>query len=363
MLVAAALGGALAAARGIDAALGVMLSVLIVSCPCALSLAVPAVLAAASSRLAARGMLVARTDRLLRLADVNVALLDKTGTLTESRLVVRRCIVKPSHSESWAWDVAAALESGLPHPIARAFSRADGRGMAEDVRVEAGRGVSGVVAGRRYEMVSAADAMASTDPGLSWIRLREVGGKDLASFGLGTPLRPEVPGLIAGLQDSGIAVEVLTGDSAQAARGLCEGMDLRSVAARQSPEDKLARLRQLQAEGHVVLTVGDGLNDAAFLAAADVSVAMPAGSAITQARADVVLVNERLDGLLLARDVARQARRRVHQNLGWAVAYNLCMLPLAFAGELQPWIAAAGMSMSSLLVVANALRLRMPEAR
>ena len=361
ILALAAIGGLLALPRGADVALNVVLSVLVASCPCALSLAVPAVLAAATSRLAGRGVLVAHAGRLLRLAEVDVVLLDKTGTLTESRLVVQRCEPSPGCDARAATRIVAALESGLAHPVARAFAD-DGDGVpATEVKVQVGRGVSGVVNGVRYEVGPADGAIAALDPALSWITLGDAHGAVVAHFGLGVALRSDARSAVDAMIADGMRVELLTGDGADAAGRAAGLAGIVSVAARQSAEDKLARLRSLQQAGHVVLAVGDGHNDAAFLAAADVSAAMPAGAAVTQARADLVLVGERLGGLMLAREAGRQARRRVLENLAWAALYNLAVLPLAFAGELQPWVAAAGMSLSSLLVVANALRLRLPE--
>lgn len=361
ILALAALGGLIAAPRGADAALHVVLSVLVASCPCALSLAVPAVLAAATSRLAARGVLVARADRLLRLAEADVVLLDKTGTLTESRLSVQRCDPTPGCDPRSATRIVAALESGLAHPVARAFADAADGTVADAVKVQVGRGVSGVVDGMTYAVGPADGAVAARDPALSWITLSDAHGQALAHFGLGVELRSDARSTIEGLHSDGMRIELLTGDADEPARRAAGRAGIVEVAARQSPEDKLLRLRTLQQQGHRVLAVGDGLNDAAFLAAADVSAAMPAGSAATQARADLILVGERLAGLHLAREVGRQAHRRMRENLVWAVLYNLAVLPLAFSGELQPWVAAAGMSLSSLLVVANALRLRLPE--
>lgn len=363
ILALAAIGGLVAAPQGSDAALQVVLSVLVASCPCALSLAVPAVLASVTSRLAARGVLVARADRLLRLPDVDVMLLDKTGTLTQSQLSVQRCETTPGCDRQNALRIVAALESGLAHPVARAFAEWSDGTVARDVKVQVGRGVSGIVGGVHYAVGPArADAVdPDPDPALSWITLSDGDGVAVAHFGLGVQLRSDARSTIAALHGEGVGTELLTGDGPEAAERSARAAGIPRVAARQSPEDKLVRLRRLQQEGRVVLAVGDGLNDAAFLAAADVSAAMPAGSAATQARADLILVGERLSGLRLAREAGRQAVRRMRENLAWAALYNIAILPLAFSGELQPWIAAAGMSASSLLVVANALRVRLPE--
>ena len=194
----------------------------------------------------------------------------------------------------------------------------------------------------------------------SWLLLCE-DQRPLALFGLRAELRPEAQRLIAALRSQGLTMELLTGDAEAPARALAAQAGIATLRSRQTPEQKLARLRELQAQGRVVMAVGDGINDAPFLAAADVAVAMPQGAALAQARADVVLVGDSLSGLGTLRSVARQAQRRLRQNLGWALGYNLVVLPLTLGGWLTPWLAALGMSLSSLLVVGNALRLHTGE--
>lgn len=360
VLVLAAIGAGIAARSGLDAALEVALAVLVASCPCALSLAVPASLAAATSRLAARGVLVARADRLLKLAEADTALVDKTGTLTHARLHIESIELLRGMTTQQALRIASGLESGLRHPIALAFVDAASGPVATDVRVEAGRGVEGCVEGRRYRIGPSDEHVTARDDALTWVTLSDDDGP-LAHFALSAPVRTEAHDTIEALRRRGLRTELLTGDTAAPARRIADALHIETFAAWQTPEKKLERLHALQAQGCVVLCVGDGLNDAPFLAAADASCAMPGGSAVAQARADFVLVNDRLDGLTLAIDVARQARSRIRQNLGWAAVYNLSVLPLAMIGWLPPWLAAAGMSVSSLGVVCNALRLRLPE--
>lgn len=359
VILIALLGAGLALHRGADAAIGVAIAVMVASCPCALSLAVPAALAAASSRLAARGVLVARTDRLLRLAEVDTVLVDKTGTLTHAALRIEQVLPVAGMTAQAALAIGATLEAGLAHPIAQAFAAYDDGGVATGLQVEPGQGVRGSVEGCNYCLGPASTALTQQHPALTWITLADDRG-DLAHFGLSAIPRADAAEVMRHLRECGLHVELLTGDSADAADALARRAGISAFAARQSPEDKLNRLRVLQSQGRIVLAVGDGLNDAPFLAAADVSAAMPKGAAAAQSRADLVLVNERLDGLLLARTMALQARRRVRENLAWAAAYNLLVLPLAFFAELPPALAAAGMSLSSLLVVGNALRLRLP---
>lgn len=349
---------------GMDVSLSVALAVLVASCPCALSLAVPTVHASASSLLAREGVLVARPRALSRLTKVDTVLFDKTGTLTRPELHLQILLPLAARDAASCRRIAAALEQDLTHPIARALTAGiDDAPRATDVELQLGGGVSGLVDGRRYWIGAAerSPLAVAPPPGLqseqtSWLLLLDE-QTPLALFGLRSELRPEAPALIAGLIAQGLQLELLTGDADGPARALAAQTGIVAIRSRQSPEQKLARLHELQAEGHVVMAVGDGINDAPFLAAADVAVAMPQGAALAQARADIILVGDSLKGLAVLRAVARQAQQRLRQNLAWALGYNLTVLPLAMGGWLSPWLAALGMSLSSLLVVGNALRL------
>lgn len=347
---------------GSDRALGVALAVLVASCPCALSLAVPAVFAAASARLGAEGVLVARPAALAAIGGIDRLLFDKTGTLTRPELQLAG--IRPLHTLDAAacLDIAAALERDLPHPIARAFAAAATAGAtpASDVLLDPRGGIAGLVRGHRYWLgtpeQAPVQAQAAPDEPGSWLLLTDE-AQALALFQLQAPLRPEAAEVVAALRAQGLQPELLTGDGEAPARTLAAQVGIANYRARQSPEQKLQRLQALRTAGHRVMAVGDGINDAPFLAAADVAVAMPAGAALAQARADVILVGDSLRGLVQLRGVARRATRRLHENLAWALAYNLAVLPLAMGGWLTPWMAALGMSLSSLLVVGNALRL------
>jgi Cu2+-exporting ATPase len=370
VLLLAAAGAIYALPRGSDAALNVALSVLVASCPCALSLAVPAALAAATSRLAGSGVLVASAEAFARLPHVDTVLFDKTGTLTQPQMSVQRVITLADLDEAHCLALAAALERGTRHPIAQAFeSHATAAPAAipkaEGLRSHAGTGVSGTIDGHYYwlgAMERAPIAMTMPDgdadvlASSTWIALTDR-ERPLALIALAAAPRAEAPAVIAELTRRGIQVELLSGDSVEATTALARHLGIARYSGRQTPADKLARLRALQKSGATVLAVGDGLNDAPLLAAADVSAALPRGAALTQSRADLLLLGDTLSGLTLANDVSRRAQRRMRENLLWALVYNLAVLPLAITGGLQPWMAAAGMSVSSLLVVANALRL------
>ncbi len=349
---------------GTDAALNVLLAVLVASCPCALSLAVPAAFAAATSALARSGVLVANPGVLQALTSIDTVLFDKTGTLTEARMQLKQVVPLSGLDAASCTRIAAALEQGGRHPIALALAAAAAGDAADQVRHEAGRGVSGMVAGQRYWLGAPeyapfpassplANGLATGDTAV----LLCDAARPLAWFVLGSTTRPEVSRLIGELQQRGLAVELLSGDTGETVEALARSLGIERHAARQSSAGKLERLRQLQRQGARVLAVGDGLNDAPLLAAADASAAMPQGAALTQTHADLLLTGDSLAPLPMALDIARAARRRVGENLIWALGYNLLVLPLAMTGHLQPWAAAAGMSVSSLLVVGNALRL------
>jgi P-type Cu2+ transporter len=355
VVLLAALGAWLALDRGADAAVAVALAVLVASCPCALSLAVPAAVAAASSRLAAAGALLANPQALARLRDADTVVFDKTGTLTRPGLRIAQVRPLGALDAQRCLALATALERDSVHPIARAFAEARSAPRAATLRHEPGGGVTGVIDGVRYRL-GAPGALPADSEALTWIELAD-DARPLALFGLAAPVRPEAEAALAGLRARGCALELLTGDAPAAAAALARRLGLEDVRARASAEDKLAHLRALQSQGRVVVAVGDGINDAPFLAGADVAVAMPQGAALAQARADVILLGDSLAPLPLLLDTARRASRISRQNLAWALGYNLAVLPLAMAGMLAPWMAALGMSLSSLLVVGNALRL------
>ncbi|WP_439639010.1 heavy metal translocating P-type ATPase [Nevskia sp.] len=369
VLALAAVGAALALYRGAggEAAFGIALAVLVASCPCALSLAVPVALAAGSARLAKQGVLVANGGALSALAGIDTVLFDKTGTLTRNALLLRQVLPLAEAATGLDADtltgIAAALERGSRHPIASAFADRD-RGLpAQQVRQLPGAGIEGRVDGRAC-WLGALDAspVAIAMPAAAELRADDtvialvVDGVAAALFVLAARVREESATVVGDLEQRGLRLELLSGDGATAVAAMAARLGIARHAARQTPAGKLAHLQALQAAGHRVLAVGDGLNDAPLLAAADVSAAMPNGAALTQSRADLLLLGDSLAGLPLALSVAHDTRRRIRENLGWALGYNLLVLPLAMTGQLPPWLAAAGMSLSSLLVVLNAQR-------
>jgi Cu2+-exporting ATPase len=333
----------------------VALALLIVSCPCALSLAVPAALAAAHGALARIGVLALRDDALDRLARATDIVFDKTGTLADARQGLARVDAFPGFSQAEALRIAAALERDSRHPIAQAFTGVAGAPAAHDVHAVPGQGIEGTVGGRRWRLGQAGFVAAGAqDDGRLWLG----NGRDaVARFELRESERPHARTALAALRVAGLQVHLSSGDAAGAVRRFADRLGIDSARARQSPEDKLAGVRALQAGGCIVAMVGDGLNDAPVLAGADVSLALGDGAALAQRASDLVLTGSSLPRIPAAVALARRTRKVIRQNLAWALGYNLFALPLAAAGLVTPWLAALGMALSSLLVTANALRL------
>ncbi len=375
----------------------ITLAVLVVTCPCALSLAMPTALTSGTGRAAREGLLVTRAGTLERLARADVVVLDKTGTLTAGQARLRGVTVFGAGDEHDALAVAAALEAGSTHPLAAAFDGDDVR-AAEDLVVYPGEGLEGVVNGRRWRIgrrgfvgglcanasagrqpnaddagaggVEDVDADAGTDTGqadadatgddsgfaLGRLWLGDVSGV-VAVFDVDDALRPDAPGLVARLSALGLDCVLASGDHPDAVARVARQLGIGRWHAAMSPADKLALVRELQAAGHRVVMLGDGINDAPVLAGADVSVAMGAGTSLAQHSADSVLLTDSLDAFADGISTARRTLRGIRQNLAWALGYNLTALPLAALGLVPPWAAAIGMSASSLLVVLNALRI------
>ena len=350
-----------------ERAFWVALSVLVVTCPCALSLATPAALAAATLRLQQLGLLVARGHVLETLPRLNRAIFDKTGTLTEGepRLREIRCL-RQGVDEAEVRDVAAALESHNNHPLARAFRPWSGNRAARELRSVTGRGVSGICGDTSYrlgrpdfvsELAGQASpvAKAPAEPG-QWLLLGDREGP-VAWLCLGDEVRSTAAESIADLQAQGLETELLSGDQSAEVPRLAAATGIGEFRGGVSPEEKLSHLRMLQARGQRLLMVGDGINDVPVLSGADVSVAMMSAADLAQSRADAILLQGDLRALPRAFALARKCRTIIRQNLTWAILYNALALPLAFMGLVPPWAAAIGMSLSSLLVVVNALRL------
>lgn len=341
----------------------VTLAVLVVSCPCALSLAIPSALAAAHGAMSKLGVLGVREEALDRLAEVDTLVFDKTGTLTDGQPRIAGVEVMDGQSRARMIAIAQALERDSRHPLARAIARIPGDQafIAEDVRQLPGQGIEGVVDGRRWKLGHAGFAARDADDHGQALWLGD-GERTFARFELEESMRQDAVSAVQSLKALGIDIELASGDGETAVGALADTLGIDRRAARQTPEDKLRRVRALQAQGHRVAMVGDGINDAPVLAGADVSLAMGEGAALAQRAADWVVTSPRLARIPQAIAIARRTRAVIRQNLAWASAYNLLALPLAATGHVTPWMAALGMAASSLLVTLNALRLaRTPE--
>ena len=416
VLLLAAAAGAVWSQIDPSRAVWVMVSVLIVTCPCALSLAAPSALLAAAGALAKRGVLVQRLAALEALAGLDLVFFDKTGTLTDDRLEFAGVQCSPEAARSGLGEaallgLAASLAAQSSHPLSRALAVAvPARGpgptvLWTDVEDAPGRGLQAHAAdGGCYRLGSRAWVDAATQEihsrtaeaqrtqrfaektfsdsssALPLRSLRLCGGElisssldpgtdpraevwfgnehgALARFEFTEALRPDAAATVAALQRADVAVALLSGDAPQRVAALAQRLHIEEAQGGATPEAKLARIAVAQRAGQRVGMVGDGLNDAPVIARADVSFAMGEGAAITRSKADFILLSGRLSDVLTARSTARRALRIVRQNLGWAVAYNAVCVPLALLGLFPPWAAGLGMATSSLAVVLNALRM------
>jgi Cu2+-exporting ATPase len=335
-------------------ALEISLAVLVVSCPCALSLAVPAVLASVHGALAKLGVLSLREDALNALARVEVIVFDKTGTLGDGRPQLETVETFDGIERERALQIAAALERDSTHPLAHAFADVDTRLSAQEVRSVPGQGLQGDIDGIVWKLGRADFAANRQDDDALWLG---DGQQAFARFILRECVRADARTTVQALSAQGLRVEICSGDAQTRVAHFARTLGIADARARQSPEDKLAHVRSLQAQGQVVAMVGDGLNDAPVLAGADVSLAFADGAALAHRAADFVITGPTLHRIPQAVALARASRRVIRQNLAWAIGYNLLALPLAASGHVSPWLAALGMASSSLLVTLNSLRL------
>ncbi|QDH69837.1 heavy metal translocating P-type ATPase [Marilutibacter alkalisoli] len=335
-------------------ALEVTLAVLVVSCPCALSLAVPAALTTAHGALARIGVLGLRGDALAVLARVDHIVFDKTGTLGDGQPTLGNVQVYGGLDIAGALRIAAALERDSRHPLARAFAHVVDAPRAVDSRFEPGAGIVGRVDEREWRLGRAGFACRGHDDGALWLG---DGEQAFARFEVRETPRVDAAVAIDALRGQGVGIEICSGDADGTVARFAEQLGIDAFRARQTPEQKLAHVHELQAEGRIVAMVGDGLNDAPVLAGADVSLAMADGAALAQRAADFVVTSPSLSRIPQAIGLARRTRTLIRQNLAWALGYNVLALPLAASGLVTPWLAALGMALSSLLVTVNALRL------
>lgn len=340
----------------------IVLSLLVATCPCALSLATPTTLTAATGSLHKLGLLITKGHVLESFQKVDTVIFDKTGTLTEGKLTLKHIQTIAQMNEQECLELAAALESHSEHPIARAFGRT--LTPAYDVSSAPGLGLEGTVHSRqlrigRPDYVSElggypAPPMPSNEG--QWLLLGDT-QQALAWFALDDRLRPDAPALLETCRARGWKVLLLSGDSSPMVQQIAEQLQINDARGGLTPDDKLQVLKELHSQGRHVLMLGDGVNDVPVLAAADISIAMGSATDLAKTTADAILLSNRLSSLISALAVAKKTRRVIIENLGWATLYNGLVIPFAAIGWVTPGWAALGMSVSSLLVVLNALRL------
>ncbi len=351
-------------------AVWVAVSVLIVTCPCALSLGTPSALLAATGALARRGVLLQRLEALEALARIDWLFVDKTGTLTDEQPQLARIVRQPAApalDDAALLAAAASLAASSTHPLSRVLAAAAPQAPAvwHELEEVPGQGLQARGAdGRRWRLGAAA-----------WVGVQEVGdgmasevwfgpaGEPWASFEFVDRLRPDSAAAVQRLRKAGVHVALLSGDRAARVREVAAEAGIADARGGVTPEEKLAAMSAAQVAGHRVAMVGDGINDAPVLARADVSFAFGHGAAIAKARADAIVLGSRLGDVADARELAIRTMRIVRQNLAWAAAYNAACIPMALVGWLPPWAAGLGMALSSLLVVLNAMRLARPPVR
>lgn len=344
-----------------DRAFWVTLSVLVATCPCALSLATPTAVTCALAQLNRKGILIKNQHVLDVLPKLSKIFFDKTGTLTQGRFSLTELqIFTPLYDKAQLLNLMANLEQQSEHPIARAFSPFFQQALPlENVSLSVGAGLSGVYQQQKLR-IGRPDfcGLDPQDPRLAGAQVcLSINGELAATVQLADQLRPEVSMLIPALLQRQLKLAILTGDASAAAPAVATQLGINELWQGCSPEQKVSAIQQSVQAGETVLMVGDGINDSPCFHAAHVSVALDSGTELSKNQADVVLLHNDLQQLQTLIDGARQAHRVVRQNLWWAAGYNLVIIPLAVCGFVSPYVAVIGMSCSSLLVVSNSLRL------
>ncbi|WP_413760083.1 heavy metal translocating P-type ATPase [Streptomyces sp. MMBL 11-3] len=368
------LGFWLGAGADPQSALTACVAVLVVACPCALGLATPTALMAATGRGAQLGVLVSGPQTLEALRHVDTVVLDKTGTLTTGHMNVARLTTLPDGpGQEAVLRLAGAVEQGSEHPLGRAVTAYAHRTLSgqplpavRDFTATAGSGVNGTVDGRTVEVGSPegelppvlAEALTAAEADGHTPVLVRVDGRAEALIAVGDLVRPGSYRAVDRLRRLGIRPVLATGDRRAPAQAVADALGIEEVHARCAPEDKAALVRRLRKDGHRVAVVGDGVNDAVALAGADLGIAMGSGTDVAIGAADLTLVRGDVEALADAVRLARRTLGAIRTNLVWAFGYNAVTVPLAMVGLLNPMVAAAAMSASSVLVVCNSLRLR-----
>ncbi|WP_333703688.1 heavy metal translocating P-type ATPase, partial [Vibrio hepatarius] len=340
-----------------DDAFWIMLSVLVATCPCALSLATPTALTCATSRMGNLGILLRKSHVFETLCKVNHLIVDKTGTLTHGDIEINDVELFGEWDKQQALAIAASLESHANHPIARAFKLySDANVCVEEVENVIGSGIKGRYNGAEVKIGSAQFVLGEHQTAQANSVYLSIDAVHVATFSYRDPIRAEAKEFVEKFQRSGVKITLLTGDTKENAQLVADKIGIDNVIAGAKPQDKLEYLNNVDSQD-ITMMIGDGINDAPTLAGAHLSVAMGGGADVAKASADMVLLGDRLDRILEARELALQTRKIIRENLAWSLGYNLLILPLAVAGFVAPYFAVVGMSASSIIVVSNSLRL------
>ncbi len=329
------------------------IAVLIITCPCALGLAVPAVQIVAAGRLFKKGILIRSGDALERLAKTKTVIFDKTGTLTTGRFT----LLNSDDIDTRAIHVAAALAKQSNHPVARALHSYADETEATDVKEISGLGLTGIVKGKAVKFGSASltNALHSEGgTGLSWLKVDDA---PPIVFQFSDQPREDAKSTVEALQEQGLTLALLSGDRPEIAQTMSAKLGIKTYWGGVSPKDKMDIIQEYQSKGQFPLMVGDGINDAPALATANASASLATASDISRSASDIILQGDKLGSLPFAIDTARKAQKRVVENLSLAILYNMFAIPLAIFGFVNPLIAALAMSGSSLVVTLNALRM------
>ena len=346
--------------------LEITIATLVVSCPCALSLATPTAITAASGQLARIGLLPKRAHALETLAHATDFVFDKTGTLTEGRIELEDIILTSGDfDKETALMLAASLEMSSEHPIARAIlsAREGELKTVKDLTHTTGQGIQGMIDDKHWYIGNAdfiqqhcRNAFDDVADTASRIYLANE-NQNIAIFVLSDSVRDEARPLIEQLRSKNKNTWLMSGDRKENAKSISDQLGIQHCLADLKPEDKLSKVKQLQQQGAIVVMTGDGVNDAPVLAGADLSIAMGKGTQLAAATADMILISNNIEHIYHGYQIAIKTLSIIKQNLGWALLYNVTAIPAAATGYVEPWLAAIGMSLSSLVVVINALRL------
>lgn len=341
-----------------EQAFWITLSVLVATCPCALSLATPTALTCATAQLNKQGILIKQHHVLETLTKINHMVFDKTGTLTKGEFSLLKCITYGHYTKQQCIDLASRLEQFSEHPIAQAFNNSSDSILdVHNIKSQPSQGLQGQYQGKELRLGSAKFCYVKSElDSNEQVIYLSLDSTLIAAFELGDKLRETAQSISLYCQSSKIKTTLLTGDISLKSEDVANILNIKNVVKGVSPQGKLQHLQQLQNKD-TVLMVGDGINDAPVLAAAHISVALATGTDIAKNSADVILLGEDLNKIVTLKTIAQKTKQIIKQNLAWALGYNLLIMPLAILGHVPPYVAVIGMSFSSLIVISNSLRL------